>query len=38
MRKLLISLFIISFAIADDHIKMVEGTFVSNELSGKKLE
>ena len=36
MKKLLISLFIISFAIADDHIKMVEGTFVSNELSGKK--
>ena len=28
--KLLISLFIISFAIADDHIKMVEGTFVAN--------
>ena len=30
MKKLLISLFIISFAIADDHIKMVEGTFVAN--------
>ena len=30
LKKLLISLFIISFAIADDHIKMVEGTFVAN--------